>query len=306
MKRLVITFVLCLLYVVAKSVFMGFAWDILLLTVGAYALYNSSAWVRRFISAFFPLAIFGIVYDFLRVYPNYMVNPIDTQGLYEAEKALFGFMATAAESGERMLMIPCEYFNIHHWAWADLLSGIFYLCWVPLPIFYGFYLYFTGRERYCLRFCGAFLFVNLVGFVGYYVHPAAPPWYVMDYGFVPDFSIGGQVAGFSRFDEMIGIDVFRSMYGQNSNVFAAVPSLHSAYMLIPLYYAVRAERRSWFWIVLLSVVSVGIWCSAVYSGHHYIIDVLLGILCSVVGIALYEGVLMRIPAVKNGLDRMFL
>ncbi len=254
---------------------------------------------RRFFLAFFPLIIFGIVYYCMRFYPNYLVNPIDIQGLYEAEKSLFGIMSTDG------LIIPCEYFKVNHWAWMDILSGIFYLCWVPLPIFYGFYLFFTGREKYCLRFCGAFLFVNLVGFVGYYVHPAAPPWYVMDYGFVSDFSIGGQVAGFARFDEMLGVNVFHSLYGQNSNVFAAVPSLHSAYMLIPLYYATIMRRKNWFWIILLSVVSIGIWFSAVYSGHHYIIDVLLGILCSVVGIALYEGLIMRTSAIKRSIDNMF-
>ncbi len=311
MRRYIITFVLCALYLAAKSYFMGFSWGILLLTLGVWLLYNASAQVRRFVAAVFPLAIFGIVYDFLRVYPNYLVNPVDTIGLYEAEKDLFGFMASSVESlaggtvAESVLMIPSEYFKLHHWAVADFFAGIFYLCWVPLPIAYGLYLYFTGRESWCLRFCGAFLFVNLVGFVGYYVHPAAPPWYVMDYGFEPDFSIGGQVAGFARFDEMLGVNVFHSMYGQNSNVFAAVPSLHSAYMLIPLYYACKVEKRNWMWIIVLAVFSVGIWFSAVYSGHHYIIDVMLGILCAVLGIALYELLIMRVPCVHKAIQTAF-
>ncbi len=261
----------------------------------------STVWrgVRNFLIAFSPLAIFGIVYYCMRFYPNYMVSPIDTQELYEAEKALFGILS----SGE--VIIPSEYFKQHHWALADVMAGIFYLAWVPLPIIYGVYLFVKGERRDCFRFCGAFLFVNLIGFVGYYVHPAAPPWYVMDYGFDPDFSIGGQVAGFARFDEMLGVDVFHSLYGQNSNVFAAVPSLHSAYMPIPLYYALKARRKNWLWIILLSFFSVGIWFSAVYSGHHYIIDVLLGILCSVLGITLYELFVMRIPAIERAVNNLF-
>ncbi len=256
-------------------------------------------WIRRFILVFSPLAIFGIVYYCMRFYPNYLVNPIDTQGLYEAEKELFGIVTSEG------VVIPSEFFKLHHWMLVDVLAGIFYLAWVPLPIMYGIYLFCKGRERESFRFCGAFLFVNLIGFIGYYVHPAAPPWYVMNYGFVPDFSIGGQVAGFARFDDMFGVNIFHSLYGQNSNVFAAVPSLHSAYMPIPLYYALTDKRKNYFWIILLSVFSVGIWFSAVYSGHHYIIDVVLGILCSVLGIALYEGAIMRIGGVKTAIKTLF-
>jgi hypothetical protein len=228
----------------------------------------------------------------MRVYPNYKVNPIDTLGVYELEKSLFGIYTPEGT------LIPCEYFKQNHWGVLDFLSGIFYLCWVPLPIIYGLYLYFTRRRELCLRFTTAFLIVNLIGFAGYYIHPAAPPWYVMDYGFVPDYSIGGQVAGFSHFDEMTGLGVFNMLYGKNANVFAAIPSLHSAYVPVALYYALKTTRSK-FWISILSVVSVGIWFSAVYSGHHYIIDVALGITCTIVGLCFFELVLMRIPFVKQ-------
>lgn len=291
-KRLLISSLCCLLYIVANTIFMGVSWSTIAVVAVACIMFNLSVNIRKLIIAFLPIILFVLIYDFMRVYPNYKVNPIDTLGVYELEKSLFGVYTPEGT------LIPCEYFKQNHWGVLDILSGIFYLCWVPLPIIYGLYLYFTRRRELCLRFTTAFLIVNLIGFAGYYIHPAAPPWYVMDYGFVPDYSIGGQVAGFSHFDEMTGLGVFNMLYGKNANVFAAIPSLHSAYVPVALYYALKTTRSK-FWISILSVVSVGIWFSAVYSGHHYIIDVALGITCTIVGLCFFELVLMRIPFVKQ-------
>jgi hypothetical protein len=159
-------------------------------------------------------------------------------------------------------------------------------------------LFFKGERHYCLRFALAFLFVNLIGFVGYYVHPAAPPWYAINFGFEPDFSTPGNVAGLGRFDELIGFPVFHSIYVNNSNIFAAIPSLHSAYMLIATIYAVMSHQSKSI-ILCCIIVTLGIWATAVYSCHHYVIDVLLGILTTFVGIAIFELVVMRLPFFKR-------
>lgn len=41
---------------------------------------------KKLIVALLPFAIFAISYDWMRIVPNYEVNPIDVKGLYEAEK----------------------------------------------------------------------------------------------------------------------------------------------------------------------------------------------------------------------------
>ena len=199
-------------------------------------------------------------------------------------------------------MIPGEYFNLHHSTLGDVLAGCFYLCWVPLPMAFGLWLFVKGERRMYLHFALAFLFVNLVGFCGYYIHPAAPPWYALNYGFTPDFTTPGNVAGLARFDELVGIPIFNSIYVNNSNIFAAVPSLHAAYMLVATIYAVLS-RRSWALITVMAVVTIGIWWTAVYSCHHYIIDVLLGIATGFVGVWLFEKGLMRLAPFNRFVDR---
>lgn len=249
-------------------------------------LFFAGTTTRKLAVALLPFFIFGISYDWMRVYPNYQVNPIDVQGLYEAEKSLFGFTA----GGE--MVIPCEYFAQHHCSLADFFAGIFYLCWVPVPILFGLIIYLKGKRELYLRFAMVFLFVNLIGFAGYYIHPAAPPWYAMNYGFEPILNTPGNVAGLGRFDELLGCTIFNGIYGRNANVFAAVPSLHAAYMVVALAYAIMGRCQKWL-ILLFAVIMVGIWWTAVYSGHHYIIDVLLGIACSLLGILLFEKGLMK-------------
>ena len=259
-------------------------------------LFFSGSYTRKLAVALLPFIVFGISYDWMRVWPNYEVNPIDVQGLYETEKSLFGITVGG------QTLIPCEFFAQHHCSVADFMAGIFYLCWVPVPIAFGLWLYFKGQRSMYLRFSMVFLLVNLIGFVGYYIHPAAPPWYAMNYGFEPVLSTPGNVAGLGRFDELLGITVFEGIYGRNANVFAAVPSLHAAYMVVALAYAVMARCRRWL-IALFAFIMVGIWWTAVYSGHHYIIDVSLGIGCALLGIFVFEQGLMRWNAFRRFFQR---
>ena len=282
-----------------------FLFLILLFTLGTSSLSENtvrrqkeSLTTRKLAVALLPFFIFGVSYDWMRVFPNYEVNPIDVAGIYNLEKSWFGIN----DNGN--LLIPCEYFTLYNWKFADFMAGIFYLCWVPVPIAFGIYLYLKKERSLYLRFAMVFLFVNLIGFAGYYIHPAAPPWYAINYGMEAILNTPGNVAGLGRFDELTGLSVFQSIYGRNANVFAAVPSLHAAYMVIPLYYAI-VRKSSKMLIALFAIILVGIWCTAVYSSHHYIIDVLLGIFCALLGIFVFEKGLMKIGGFKRFFERYY-
>ena len=257
------------------------------------------AWkkTRQFAIYFLPWFLFGIIYDSMRLYPNYMINDIDVHGLYEAEKSLFGFTASTnaelqAVSDHTQTMIPSEFFKVHHCSIADFMAGIFYLCWVPVPIAFSLYLFLKKKYHWFMRFSWTFLAVNLIGFIGYYIYPAAPPWYAMNYGFKAVLHTPGNVAGLGRFDTMTGTQIFHGLYGKNANVFAAVPSLHAAYMLVTTIYAIMSRQHK-YTILLFAFICMGIWWTAVYSGHHYIIDVSLGILTAIMGVSLMEKIIFK-------------
>lgn len=261
------------------------------------ALFFASGMTRRMLVALLPFVVFGISYDWMNIVHNYEVNPVDIEGIYNTEKQLFGITTAAGQ-----VVTPNEFFALHTSPVMDFLGGFFYLCWVPVPILFGLYLYFDRQVKGYLHFALVFLLVNFIGFAGYYIHPAAPPWYVAKYGF--DFLLGtpGDVAGLGAFDQMTGLGIFNGLYGRNANVFAAVPSLHSAYTLVAFIYSLRTRTPMWMRI-FLGVVTLGIWFTAVYTSHHYIIDVSLGIACALLGYLVFEYGLMRIAPFRRFISR---
>ena len=241
------------------------------------------------IVALLPFAVFGLMYFSMKFFPSYEYNSVDIRGLYEAEKGIFGF-------------IPCEYFAAHHNVVEDIIAGVSYLCWVPVPIAFAVVLFFQKRYKWCIHFTLCFLLCNILGFCIYYAHPAAPPWYVLKYGFDLHIGVPGNVGGLVRFDELTGIPIFKSIYSGNSNVFAAVPSLHAAYMLIATIYAILSRQTKTLTVVF-ALITLGIWFTAVYSGHHYVIDVTLGIITALAAVVIFEKALMKIPLFRKFTER---
>src|SRR5690606_28385885 len=96
----------------------------------------------------------------------------------------------------------------------------------------------------------------------------------------------GNTAGLSRFDEYFNIELFAGIYAKSSNVFAAMPSMHSAFMLIVLYYGIKSGFK--YYNLLFGAIMAGIWFTAVYSGHHYVLDVLAGILTAIISITGFQ------------------
>jgi membrane-associated phospholipid phosphatase len=72
------------------------------------------------------------------------------------------------------------------------------------------------------------------------------------------------------------------MYNKNANVFAAIPSLHAAYPIILFYFGLKKKYKIASIIFFIDIL--GIWFAAVYSLHHYIIDLILGGICAIFAI----------------------
>lgn len=267
-------------YLLSAGWLLGFKTEQPVLVAICLVLYFVSDGTRKWLLAFGAFVVFWILFDFMKAFPNYEVNPVHIRDLYEADKRLFHVGAQSFN----------EFWAARHTVPLDLLAGFSYLCWMPVPLGFGIYLFFR-RRSWVLPFALTFLLVNLLGFVIYYVFPAAPPWYVQLYGFDLHLHTPGNTAGLHRFDEYFHVHIFQGLYAKSSNVFAAMPSLHAAYPLVTLYYGLRS-RAGWI-NAFLTLVVLGIWFAAVYSSHHYVLDVLAGIACALAGIGLWEKGLMK-------------
>lgn len=291
-KDLLLTGTLSVAYLLLSSFLIGFKSEQLILVALFNTLYYLSPATRKFITGFSIFMIFWIIFDYMKAFPNYHYNTVHIESLYQAEKKLFGIWQ------DGRLLTPNEYWSLHRYTLLDIAAGIFYLCWVPVPLAFAGFLFFKDRRQF-LYFSLSFLLVNLIGFAFYYIYPAAPPWYVQQYGFGFIPGTPGNTAGLAAFDRIFHVGIFKALYAKSSNVFAAMPSLHAAYPLIVLYYGIKNKLGA---VNLLFVlVMAGIWFSAVYSGHHYVLDVLAGIACSVTGIFLFKWLSEKQPLVKKGL-----
>ena len=244
------------------------------------ALMTWSDGTRRFFVGMLPFLLFGIVYDLTHItQPYFRYLHIHIAEPYAFDQTLFGIR----EGG--VLLTPNEYFQRHHWPVVDFFTGISYIVFVYWAIGFAAYLAIFRRDeegrRLLARFGWTFLLMNIVGFATYYVYPAAPPWYVADHGFgPPDFSVQSSAAGAARWDTLTGIPYFAAFYGRSADVFGAIPSLHVSYPLLTFLFGLELRKR---WLgaasfALFALVSF----AAIYLNHHYVLDVLLGVLYTAV------------------------
>ena len=266
-------------YLLLSYFLIGFKSDQLVLIMIFNVGYYASAFTRKFILGFSIFIVYWIIFDYMKAVPNYRFHDVSTSALYNLEKSLFGIR----DNG--LLLTPNEYFKIHHLVSVDVVSGFFYLMWIPVPLAFAAFLFFRNRKQF-LYFSLSFVLVNLIGFVIYYLYPAAPPWYIQQHGYEFIANTPGNTAGLARFDAYFDAPIFASIYSKSSNVFAAMPSLHSSYPVIVVYYGLK-NRLGWF-NVFFTIVMLGIWFTAIYTSHHYVLDVLAGISCAVLAIVLFN------------------
>lgn len=281
-------------YLLLSAFLIGFRMEQVWLSLLFVVCYFSSRITRKFITGFAIFIVFWIIFDYMKAFPNYRYNTVHIEGLYLAEKSLFGIHTAAG------VVTPNEYWLTHHTTPLDALTGIFYLCWVPVPLAFAGFLFFRNRLAF-LHFSLTFLLVNLIGFSIYYIYPAAPPWYVQQHGFNFIAATPGSTGGLERFDALFNTNTFHSLYAKSSNVFAAMPSLHASYPLVVLYYGIR-NRLGWV-NIFFAVVMIGIWFAAVYNSHHYVLDVVAGITCGSIGIAWFRWLVRNNKIVKKFVDR---
>jgi membrane-associated phospholipid phosphatase len=267
MKRRLWPPALGLLYVAAVYALGGLRADhVLVGLLGFLDVYNERS--RSFLKTFFPFMLTGVIYDSMRYfYWQGIAGRVHVAEPYLLERAWFGV-------GGRTLN---EIFLANHWATLDLACGFAYLVYVGEYLALALFLQFRGRSDGARTLAICFLLVNVMGFITYFIYPAAPPWYVAQYGLGPArMDVTPFPAAAHRFDVLLGTHFFDQMYGRGVDVFGALPSLHVAYPLLAALWAFRMAELRWArWPAVLFFLLMCL--SAVYLQHHYVIDVLLGV-----------------------------
>src|SRR5262245_42744140 len=252
-----------------------------LLATVAVALPVTIPVVRRVLVDTLPFLVLAAVYDWLGLARSFVVaRGVHIAGPYLLDKTVFG----TGSWGERLSLN--ELFARHHWAFVDLVTGSAYFSYVYAVIGFAIFLAVVDRTSAGAARTRAlgwtFLGVNVASFLIYLACPVAPPWYVAAHGFGPvDAATAASPAALVRWDALIGVPYFANFYAQASDVFGAMPSMHCAYPMLLLLYA-RELRRPRL-VAALAAFELLMCFSAVYLQHHYVTDVIAGVLCAVAG-----------------------
>jgi membrane-associated phospholipid phosphatase len=122
------------------------------------------------------------------------------------------------------------------------------------------------------RYLATLVTLTLVTLTTYLLYPAAPPWMAGLNGRIPHVGRVVQATLHVLGGETVNTAVEKgSAY---SNPVAAMPSLHAA---IPMMLAVLFWTRARWWLkAVLAAYAVAMALTLVYTGEHYVVDVLVG------------------------------
>lgn len=236
----------------------------------------------RILVVLLPVAAFALLYLLACLVPNYLLVTPSTERWYMLEYNIFGMLAV---DGSPVVM--AQYFRYYHWLWMDMLSPVLFLLALPLPLYYAVHLQRTAHSSTALRItCVMFIATVICGLFSYAL-PTAPPWYVVLHGAEVKTDVEPFIAGFLNLDKRIGIPLCATIYRCLPSTFASAPAVMITYACIAFFYSFQIAQHR-LWQIGLGVFTFMLVASAIYSGHHYIIDVLLAIIIVAISILLFE------------------
>ncbi|MFC7489855.1 MULTISPECIES: phosphatase PAP2 family protein [unclassified Knoellia] len=172
--------------------------------------------------------------------------------------------------------------------WYDVLASLVYVThYVALPVLTAG-VWFMARSRFA-AWITAVLVMTLASIAVYVIFPASPPWLAAELQVIESVQ-RASADGWAGLDlEQVGT-ALESLQG-DSNPVAAMPSLHAA---VPALMALFLWPRGQWWVRALSgaYAAVMAW-TLVYTGEHYVVDVVAGWSGAAVAVVVARGLSRR-------------
>ena len=228
------------------------------------AAFSVSAWRSwgLMVLEWLPFFALLVAYDFLRGAVSVPPSLAHVAPQIAADKFLFGGA------------VPTVWLQDHLWRpghfhWYDYAVWLVYMThffavWIVAAV-----LWRASRPRF-RRYVLVTVGLTLAAFLTYWLYPAQPPWLATDDGL-----IGATTRIVPQVWADIGIHTDKSLYenGDLVNTVAAMPSLHAAYpfMLMLFFWAKGTRTR-----IVLGAYTLAMAFTLVYSGEHFVTDILAG------------------------------
>jgi hypothetical protein len=230
---------------------------------------------RLFLRDWLPFVAIFLAYELMRGVADDAGFPVHMEDVIAAER-LISFGTLPTQLLQDWLAPPSGVGP------AAIAATVLYMLHFALPVVTAFLLWLWRRPMFH-DFVGAFIILSFAGFVTFLLLPVAPPWYAADVGLL-DGPDGEPVIRYLKPDAFavladgLGFDgrwlTSYVFYSVNPNGVAAFPSLHAGYPFLS-FLVLRRAFGGIGWLAL--GYAFGVWWAIVFTGDHYVIDVLGGI-----------------------------
>lgn len=240
---------------------------------------------RRYLLDFAPFVALIVVYAECRGLAHVLrPDPYFLPHL-ELERALFAGRVPAS--------VLQQWLWSGHERWYDTLVLAVTRIHQFVPLTLAFVLWVRRRALF-YRFAATMLLLSFAAALTFLVYPAAPPWHAAEHELLTVEKIGGHAS--SR------VSALWAPYDlAQGNPDAAIPSLHAGYaFLVFLFVAMLAWRTRWRWplVFAAALYPAAQSYAAVYTGNHYVVDLLIGFVYAVAAFVAVGGLWrsLRLPA----------
>jgi membrane-associated phospholipid phosphatase len=236
----------------------------LLLGLGAFSIAAWRSWGILLLE-WLPLLALLVAYDYLRG-----AVPTAPGQAHIMPQLDFDRWLTLGNGQVPTNWLQDQLYDVSHLHWYDYLTWVtymshFFMIWIVAAV-----LWKAAHDRF-RRYVAFVVLVTLFAFAGYWLYPAQPPWLAAQESLMsPITRIVPYVWG------QLGVRTAQSVWeghGDLVNLVAAMPSLHASYpfMLLLFFWPTGWKVR-----IPLMLYSLAMGFALVYSGEHFVIDILAG------------------------------
>lgn len=227
--------------------------------------HNWRVYVRAIVD-WMPLLAALMLYDFTRGIADTLGMPVRVAELVDAERLLFGGQLPTVWLQER-------FYTPGDPQWWDVVASAVYFSHFVVPWVIAAAFYMVSRPLWW-RYIRIVLLLSYTGLLTYILVPAAPPWYAAWNGTIDEHVERNIGSGWS----VIGLRFASAWFNEvraDVNAVAALPSLHAGFALL-VCVGLWPVVRHWLPRIPLVAFPVAMGVTLVYSGEHYVVDILLG------------------------------
>ena len=237
---------------------------------------------KMFFKDWIPFLLFYLGYDFLRGLVPYVTNHVNIFPMINFDKFIFGFLPT--------VKLQSLLYDPNRIQWYDYIAVTLYICHFVTPMIVGYFFWLKDRnffKKYTLGILG----VSYAAFITYIIFPAMPPWMASNLGYIPTIKEVTGIVMSHFLKTNINLPSIFSFVG--GNPVAAIPSLHAALPTMVFLFLFKWNKKAG---IAFIPYLLGVYFAVVYLGEHYVVDVIIGALYSIIVFFTVQKLSKKLPS----------